>query len=378
MAGDVTPLFRTPEPLDFRGPGNPYFLTPALAAELTCRLPGLLAARPAGAEAAVATLCDLLGLPPQCVAAGNGSSELAAWIDHLLVPGSYAVPVPAAGRWTARPLRTGRRVDMFPLQESCGFALDLARYTEFIRSRDASAAVVCTPNDPDGHALTRHALVRFMDDLADLDLLVIDESHLEFADPGDGDPSVVQDAVLRPNVVVLRSLGTGLGLPGARLGHLVANPALTARVRAALPERNLNSLAEHLIRLVHQHTAAYRQSTALVRRDRRDMAARLRTLPGLTVYPSHSNFLLVRLPVGAEGTLVRDRLFAEHGVLVRECGDRIGSSSRFLRLAVRPEPDVRHLVSALAQVLLAPGYSSGTAAVDRLVSETNGAGLRVG
>jgi hypothetical protein len=93
--------------------------------------------------------------------------------------------------------------------------------------------------------------------------------------------------------------------------------------------------------------------------------------------------------VGAEGTVVRDRMLTEHRVLVRECGDKIGSSSRFLRLVVRPQTDVRRLVSGLEQVLYGTGrgaavpgpatgtgYSSGTAAIDRLMSQTNGAGMR--
>ena len=119
-----------------------------------------------------------------------------------------------------------------------------------------------------------------------------------------------------------------------------------------------------------------------VRRDRLEMASQLSALPGLTVYPSQGNFLFVRLPVGAEGTVVRDRMLTEHRILVRECGNKIGSSSRFLRLVVRPQVDVRRLVSGLESVLygsrrgaavseLGTGtsYSSGTAAVDRLVSE---------
>ncbi|MFI2639992.1 pyridoxal phosphate-dependent aminotransferase [Streptomyces sp. NPDC018610] len=407
MAGDVTSLFRgtgahspsmaalTREsgdgasgPVDFCIPCNPYFPTPAMFDELAAGLREIITYYPSDAGTVTAELCDLLQLPPQCVAMGNGSTELITWLDHLLVRESLAVPVPTFGRWTDQPMETGKRVDMFPLQEAGGFALDLDRYAEFIRGRGTRTAVVCNPNNPDGGFQHRQALVRFMDAMADLDLVVVDESFLEFADAED-DPSVVQEAMLRPNVVVLRSLGKNFGLHGIRFGYLVANPALAARVRAALPKWNLNSLAEHVVFMLREHSAEYRQSIELVRRDRTAMAGHLAALPGLTVYPSQGNFLFVRLPVGAEGTVVRDRLLAEHRILVRECGNKIGSSSRFLRLVVRPEVDVRRLVSALEQVLYGTrrgaavpeptggtGYSSGTAAVDRLVSQTNGAGLR--
>ncbi|QKW27374.1 aminotransferase class I/II-fold pyridoxal phosphate-dependent enzyme [Streptomyces seoulensis] len=367
-------------PVDFRHPCNPYFPTPAVFDALAAGLREILTSRPSDAGAVTAALCDLLQLPPQCVALGNGATELITWLDHLLVRESLAVPVPTFGRWTDQPMETGKRVDMFPLQEADGFALDLTRYAEFIRRRGSRTAVLRNPNDPDGGFLPRRAVVEFLDAMADLDLVVVDESFLEFADAED-DPSVVQEAVLRPNVVVLRSLGDNLGLHGVRLGHLVANPSLAGRVRAMLPKGNLGCLAERMVFMLREHGAEYRRSIELVRRDRTAMAARLAALPGLTVYPSQGDFLFVRLPVGAEGTVVRDRLLAEHRVLVRACGDQIGSSSRFLRLVVRPEADVRRLVPALQQVLYDTGaataYSSGTAAVDRLVRQTNGAGVRL-
>ncbi|MEV7814642.1 histidinol-phosphate transaminase [Streptomyces flaveolus] len=407
MAGNVTSLFRgtaahspsmaalTREggdgtgPVDFCIPCNPYFPTPAMFEEMAGRLREIVTYYPSSADTVTAELCNLLQLPPQCVAMGNGSTELITWIDHLLVRESLAVPVPTFGRWTDQPMETGKRVDMFPLQEANGFALDLGQYAEFIRARGTRVAVICNPNNPDGGYLRRRQIVQFMDAMVDLDLVIVDESFLEFAD-AEAEPSVVQEAMLRPNVIVLRSLGKNFGLHGIRFGYLVANPALAGKVRAMLPKWNLNSFAEHVVFMLKEHGSEYAQSLQQVRRDRLEMASQLSALPGLTVYPSQGNFLFVRLPVGAEGTVVRDRMLTEHRILVRECGNKIGSSSRFLRLVVRPQVDVRRLVSGLEQVLYGsrrgaavpkPGtgtsYSSGTAAVDRLVSETNGAGVRL-
>ncbi|MEU6544014.1 histidinol-phosphate transaminase [Streptomyces sp. NPDC046859] len=405
MADNVTSLFRSTAahspsmaaltreggdgagPVDFCIPCNPYFPTPEMFEDMAGKLRDIITYYPSSADTITAELCSLLQLPPQCVAMGNGSTELITWIDHLMVRESLAVPVPTFGRWTDQPMETGKRVDMFPLQESSGFALDLAQYAEFIRARGTRVAVICNPNNPDGGFLHKHAIVQFMDAMADLDLIVVDESFLEFAD-AEQEPSVVQEAMLRPNVIVLRSLGKNFGLHGIRFGYLVANPALARMVRSMLPKWNLNSFAEHVVFMLKEHGAEYAQSLQQVRRDRLEMAGALSALPGLTVYPSQGNFLFVRLPVGAEGTVVRDRMLTEHRILVRECGNKIGSSSRFLRLVVRPQVDVRRLVSGLEQVLYGsrrgaavpePGngtnYSSGTAAVDRLVGSTNGAGF---
>ncbi|KUN87207.1 pyridoxal phosphate-dependent aminotransferase [Streptomyces griseoruber] len=407
MADNVTSLFRSTAahspsmaaltreggdgtgPVDFCIPCNPYFPTPAMMDTMSAKLRDIVTYYPSSADTITAELCNLLQLPPSAVAMGNGSTELITWIDHLLIRESVAVPVPTFGRWTDQPMETGKRVDMFPLQESSGFALDLAQYADFIRTRGTRAAVICNPNNPDGGFLHKHALVQFMDAMADLDLIIIDESFLEFAD-AEQEPSVVQEAMIRPNVIVLRSLGKNFGLHGIRFGYMVANPSLAGKVRSMLPKWNLNAFAEYVVFMLKEHGPEYMQSLMQVRRDRLDMASQLSALPGLTVYPSQGNFLFVRLPVGAEGTVVRDRLLTEHRILIRECGNKIGSSSRFARLVVRPQVDVRRLVSGLEQVLygtrrgapvpeLSPGisYSSGTAAVDRLLVEaTNGAGMQ--
>ncbi|MEU1183461.1 histidinol-phosphate transaminase [Streptomyces sp. NPDC005820] len=407
MADNVTSLFRSTAahspsmaaltreggdgtgPVDFCIPCNPYFPTPAMMDTMSARLRDIVTYYPSSADTITAELCNLLQLPPSAVAMGNGSTELITWIDHLLIRESVAVPVPTFGRWTDQPMETGKRVDMFPLQESSGFALDLAQYADFIRTRGTRAAVICNPNNPDGGFVHKHALVQFMDAMADLDLIIIDESFLEFAD-AEQEPSVVQEAMIRPNVIVLRSLGKNFGLHGIRFGYMVANPSLAGKVRSMLPKWNLNAFAEYVVFMLKEHGPEYMQSLMQVRRDRLDMASQLSALPGLTVYPSQGNFLFVRLPVGAEGTVVRDRLLTEHRILIRECGNKIGSSSRFARLVVRPQVDVRRLVSGLEQVLYgtrrgaavpelsaAMSYSSGTAAVDRLLVEaTNGAGMQ--
>lgn len=132
--------------------------------------------------------------------------------------------------------------------------------------------------------------------------------------------------------------------------------------------------------MLREHRQEYADSLRQVTRDRQEMRWHLARLRPLTVYPSQGNFLYVRLPDGVDGVAVRDRLLAEHGVLVRECGNKIGSSSSFLRLVVRPQPDVLRLVVGLESLMgsgngvavpeLIGGttYSSGTAAVDRLIT----------
>jgi histidinol-phosphate/aromatic aminotransferase/cobyric acid decarboxylase-like protein len=208
--------------------------------------------------------------------------------------------------------------------------------------------VICNPNNPDGGYLPRREVLRFMDELADLDLVVIDESFIDFVEIEAG-ASVAREATIRPNVVVLKSLGKNFGLHGIRFGYLVANPALARKMASVLPNWNLNSLAESVVFMLSSHVQAYEDSLSRLAMDRYRMAMELSRIPDLHVFPSQANFLLVKMEGEASGTELRNHLLNNHQVFVRECGNKLGMTNQFLRLVVRPEPDVRRLVTGLRQ-----------------------------
>ena len=94
---------------------------------------------------------------------------------------------------------------------------------------EADAVVVVNPNNPDGRATPRAELLAEAARLAARGgWLVVDESFADL-EPSDS----VADAG-HPAIAVLRSFGKAYGLPGVRLGFVVAPPALAARVREAV------------------------------------------------------------------------------------------------------------------------------------------------
>ncbi|HEX8857662.1 MAG TPA: aminotransferase class I/II-fold pyridoxal phosphate-dependent enzyme, partial [Actinomycetes bacterium] len=80
---------------------------------------------------------------------------------------------------------------------------------------------------------------------------------------------------------------------------------------------------------------------------RERLAAELAALPGIRVWPSAANFLLLRVP---DGAAARSGL-AEQGIAVRRGDTFPGLGPDHLRVAVRRPDDNRRLVVALRQVL---------------------------
>jgi histidinol-phosphate/aromatic aminotransferase/cobyric acid decarboxylase-like protein len=332
---------------DFCIPVNPYFPPPELMEKLRAELPTVLKFYPGSATGITESLARLAGVEPRFLVAGNGSTELITWIDQLLIWESVVTEVPTFGRWTDQPRETGKQVHPFLLRPDNGYRIDPDEFADFALAAGARSAVISNPNNPTGSILSRGEVIRLMDRLASLDLLVVDESFIDFSYAGEV-PSVVREAVERPNVVVLKSLGKNFGLHGVRFGFAAANARLAATLRRALPHWNLNGLAELIISEIPRHLAAYEASRARVVADRSYAEERLGELEGFKVHPSRANFTYVRVPDWVEGVQLRNGLLRGHGLLTRECGSKLGSDSRHFRFATRPAAETDRLVGALA------------------------------
>ncbi|HZD74847.1 MAG TPA: hypothetical protein VE776_13360, partial [Actinomycetota bacterium] len=93
---------------------------------------------------------------------------------------------------------------------------------------------------------------------------------------------------------------------------------------------------------------------------RAELAAALAALPGVRVWPSVANFLLVQVP---DGPAVRAGL-GRRGIAVRPAGTFPGLTPDHLRLAVREPADNRRLVEALGDLLGEERPPQSPAAVD--------------
>ena len=153
------------------------------------------------------------------------------------------------------------------------------------------------------------------------------------------------------NLVVVKSLGKSLGWHGVRLGYAAMNSRAADLLRSQLPFWNINGLAAYILKTVSEFKDEFLQSLALVAQDRTYMLNQLEGIPCLRVFPSKANFLYVELPPGVPGRKLRDRLLEQYGLMVRECSNKIGSSQRYLRLAVQTKEAVDLLVQALSREL---------------------------
>jgi histidinol-phosphate/aromatic aminotransferase/cobyric acid decarboxylase-like protein len=341
------------ELLDFCIPVNLHF-PPAALVELICQNLGeILRYYPDYAEVHQQHLAEMTGLAPETIVPGNGSTEIITLLCQQ-ASGPIVTSVPTFSRWTDLPEELNVPLYTIRRRRENAFRLEVSEIVARVREVGARTLVISNPNNPTGAWLTLDEIKTLARLLDDLDAVVIDESFIDFSDLA----SAAAHAANTPNLVVVKSMGKSIGWHGVRLGYAVAAPQRAQSMRAALPFWNINGLAAYMLKAVTRFKAEYQASFAMVAEDRVYMTKLLSTVPGLVVYPSKANFLFVELPDGASGRTLRDRLLKNHGVMVRECSNKIGSSEQYLRLAVQPRAAVDVLVAALRDELGRMGLTS--------------------
>lgn len=344
--------------IDFCVPVNPYFPTTQLFDRLRARLPELLKYYPDYAATHEAHIAAIAGVPAACVVAANGSTEI---ITALCVAdrGPILTTVPTFGRWTDLPPEQGRPLHTLAHRREQGWRIEPEAVVAEARRVGASSVVLCNPNNPTGAWFEPEGIRRLARALADLDTLVVDESFIDFS----GLASAAELACDSRNLVVVKSLGKSVGWHGIRLGYAVARADAAARLRARLPWWNINGVAAFVLKELAEDADTrrrYADSFVRIARDRAYLQQALAQVPGLVVHPSRANFVYAELPAGISGKALRAELLARRGIYVRECGNKIGSSESFLRLAVLPAAQTDALVDGLQDMMvLLQGRAAG-------------------
>ncbi len=347
---------RAADIVDFCFIANPYYPTPEMVEALQASLPQLIkrypSSDPASAQRAMA---EVLSVDPEDLIVGNGATELIVLINEVLVD-RIGVPVPTFGEYIEK-LRDPAAAELFVLDPGRDYQLDLNEYLAWGRERGVNALLIINPGNPTGQLHSLDEMVGFLEQARDIGLVVVDESFVDFA--GDPIPSLLSVADRFRNLLIVRSMSKHYGVPGLRLGFCYSrNRPMLQRLRRLIPTWHLNILAEYFLTLLPSSDAAYRESLQRVKADVGRLREELMTIPGLFVYPTGSNFLLLRIEDGMTAAHLQARLLTDHLMYVRDCSNKAGMDGRHIRVASQGREADARLVGALRDLMRPPKAAS--------------------
>ena len=158
------------------------------------------------------------GLPSGCFVFGNGANELIHALPRALNLKQAVIPEPAFSEYRLACLRHGTDVLSIRTEERNSFLPSLCHLEE--QAADGSAVFLANPSNPSGGLLDAAALHRVIQSHPEV-LWIIDESFMDYAQ---GAESLLREAALLPNLVVLRSLTKFYGMAGVRSRSGCGNP----------------------------------------------------------------------------------------------------------------------------------------------------------
>lgn len=337
---------------DYCIPVNSYFPPAQVMEKLKEKMSYALKYYPSSNKDIAANIATFSGIKnPATIIAANGSTEIISWLNSLFIKESLFVPTPSFGRWIEEPQGLGIELHTNRYEDSLNQYLSPEQLVADVTQSGARNLVICNPNNPTGSIMSREQILWVLDQLRVLDHIIIDESFIDFA--AENPPSIKNDVANFSNAWVLKSLGKNVGLHGLRMGFAISNETNIAKLRKHLPYWNVNGITEMLLHLIQNEQAAYNESRLKTIADAIYLSERFEELPEFTLFPTHSNFIFVKLRNDINGTQLRDRLLQNHGCFVRNCGNKLGSSEQYFRIAARPAGDVNYLVEALKVELAA-------------------------
>jgi len=283
-----------------------------------------------------------LGVPPSLsIMLGNGSDELIQIILMVLAqPGATVLaPQPTFVMYEMIARSLGLRFVGVPLGKD--FALDRPTMLAAIREHRPAVIFIAYPNNPTANLFDRADIEAIIATAPGL--VVIDEAYHAFAGE-----SFLADAGQFENVLLLRTLSKQ-GLAGLRLGILAGSPVWLDEFDKVRLPYNLGVLAQASGLFALEHLDVMAEQMAQIRQDREQLYHALDGIDGITVWPSHTNFLLFRCERRPAGEVFKGLLSAK--VLVKNLDGAGNALKGCLRVTVGTPQENAAFLRALEQAL---------------------------
>src|SRR5271170_3635509 len=286
-------------------------------------------------------LAAKLGVEPANLILGNGSNEIIEFVAHaLLAPGDDVVVSQFC--FAIYPIVAkmfGANLITVPAKS---YGHDLPAMLRAITPR-TKIIFVANPNNPTGTLAPREEVIKFVNDVPDDVLLVMDEAYIEFLDDAVDLVSLIRLGV-RKNLILMRTFSKIYGLAGLRIGYGIGNPDLIATLEKTRQPFNINSLAQAAALAAlgdAEHMRKTRENNV------RGLEFFQRAFHDLKLeyVPSFANFILVRVGEGQKVFEAMQKL----GVITRPMGGY--QLPAWIRISVGTPAENERCLGALKAVL---------------------------
>lgn len=222
---------------------------------------------------------------------GNGSDDLIQILlgaycdpgDNILVPTpTFSMYQQAAGFFSAK-------ICEVPLGDN--FEYDTDTILSAVKTEKPRIVFIARPNNPTGGVMDKASIDKIAEAMGESGLLVIDEAYIDYRKNG----AIGVWYRKFTNVVIMRTLSK-VGFAALRLGYLMADAKIIHELNKVRQPFNINALTQVCGTEIFKNWDMLSPMFAEIISERARVLADLSKIAGVTVYPSHANFLLIKIP----------------------------------------------------------------------------------
>jgi histidinol-phosphate aminotransferase len=252
---------------------------------------------------------------------------------NAIIPGpTYAMFPVITELMGADPQNVSRKSD---------FSVDVDAVLENINEK-TRLIFLCSPNNPTANTTPRKDIERLLEESKKP--VLIDEAYYEFSGE-----SAVDLTYEFENLVVLRTFSKAFSMAGMRVAFLVANRKTVQFLNKVRPTNSLCVLSVKMAQEALNQIYLVKEITASLIKERNRLEAELACLNRVTIFPSVTNFLLIRFHEFSAKTAHQELL--KRGIITRDLSE-VPLIENCLRITIRTKEDNDFLLESLKEILM--------------------------
>lgn len=270
---------------------------------------------------------------PEYIVVGNGSTELISLlirsrnIRHAMEIG------PSYSEYERELNLNGCAYSSYYLDPAQSFHPDVSEIVSAAKEQHIDFLILCNPNNPTASSFSSDELRTLLSACKEEEIFVmIDETYAEFS----ARPFLAMPLVSSfDNLMVIRGVSKFFAAPGLRLGYgACSDKNYLAYLSKVQNPWSVNSIAAFAGSLLFSDTDYIQKTKALISSERTRMIQGLSDLPGLHVYPSDTNFILVQIKDPAVTSFSLFEYLIQKKLMIRDCSSFTGLKGNFFRFCL--------------------------------------------
>ena len=280
------------------------------------------------------TLRALMDIPEEFeVLLGNGSDELIQLLALACNKGDLIMSFEPS-------FVMYEMVSKYAHLNYCGVKLDsnfdinLSKTLQTINSKKPKLIFIAYPNNPTGNAFNYDAIIEIIRTTDAL--VVLDEAYYAYSDK-----SFLSEISNYSNLVVLRTISK-IGFAGLRLGLLIGSKETIIQLNKLRLPYNINTLTQASANFLLQDRERILNNAQILIEERQRLFDELSIISELKVFPSQTNFLLVK----SDDALSLHSSLIKNGILVKGFAAE-SDLSGFIRITISEPNENNTLIAAI-------------------------------